>query len=236
MRTLGVVTPTTTTTAAIAIAATAAAPQCLQQQGHALTQSRSFVDGKINADADEVAELIESNIVRPSRAEREQQQQQSVRRLLTTRREALSLYREVLRYSNLFVHRLVALVFASLTAVRRTGASAVWVAHLPPPPTPPPPPPACTAAVHLQVAGSHCVSCVFNNRDEHGRVWRDVLRANARAEFEAARAEPDPELINRMIVTGRDAVQRIVEAYMRKRGSIIADEVQHPQQPPMRWQ
>jgi len=59
------------------------------------------IEGKIGADPDKVAELIESSIVRPSRAE--QEQQRSPFKLLTTRREALSLYREVLRYSNLFV-------------------------------------------------------------------------------------------------------------------------------------
>jgi hypothetical protein len=62
-------------------------------------------------------------------------------------------------------------------------------------------------------------------------MWRDVLRANARAEFEVARHEPDPELINRMIVTGRDAVQRIVEAYMLKRQRIIEEETAQPQVP-----
>jgi hypothetical protein len=64
-------------------------------------------------------------------------------------------------------------------------------------------------------------------------MWRDVLRANARAEFEVARNEPDPELINRMIVTARDAVQRIVEAYMRKRQRIIQEETAQPQVPQM---
>eukprot|EP00775_Hariotina_reticulata_P004601 gene4601-4855_t len=127
------------------------------------------VEGKVNADPDEVAELIESSIVRPSKASGEQQ---SPFKLLTTRREALSLYREILRYSNLFV----------------------W-------------------------------------KDEHGRRWKDVIRASARQEFEQARFEPDPELINRMIVTGRDAVQRTMEAFMKRRARIIEDEQQKPQGP-----
>lgn len=133
------------------------------------------IQGKIGADADEVADLLDSSIYHPTKAEREQQREQApLRRLLTTRREALSLYREVLRYSNLFV----------------------W-------------------------------------RDEVGRPWRDVIRASARQEFEAARHEPDPELINRMIVTGRDAVQRTVEGFMQKRQRIIAEEDSKPQVPPM---
>lgn len=136
-----------------------------------LQLSRRYVDGKIGADPDEVAELIESTLRRPSRAEREQQ---PPIRLLTTRREALSLYREVLRYSNLFM----------------------W-------------------------------------RDEHGRVWKNVIRTSARQEFEQARHERDPEFINRMIVTGRDAVQRAVEGLMKKRDKIIADEEQNPRVPRM---
>jgi hypothetical protein len=118
--------------------------------------------------------MLDSNVYHPTKAERQQAREQSRGRLLTTRREALSLYREVLRYSNLFV----------------------W-------------------------------------RDEHGRVWRDVIRASARQEFEAAQHEPDPELINRMIVTGRDAVQRTVEGFLKKRERIIDEEANSPQVPPL---
>jgi len=122
----------------------------------------SSPDGKIGADEGEVAEMLEASIVRGP-----QRKEDSAGRpnILTTRREALALYREVLRYSNLFV----------------------W-------------------------------------RDQRGCMWRDVIRSSARQEFEAARFEPDPELINRMIVTGRDAVQRSVEQFMRKRRQIIAEE------------
>jgi hypothetical protein len=152
-----------------------AAAGCGQQGG--IASHRSFsdgIDGRIGADPDEVADLIEANIYRPTKAEREQQRQQARVRLLTTRREALSLYREVLRYSNLFV----------------------W-------------------------------------KDEHGRLWRDVIRTSARQEFEAARHEPDPELINRMIVTGRDAVQRTVEGFLKRRARIIDEEASTPQVPPL---
>lgn len=133
--------------------------------------SRPFsVDGKIGADEGEVAELIEASLAprgkRSGGAAADAASSSSAApRVLTTRREALSLYREVLRYSNLFV----------------------W-------------------------------------RDERGRVWRDVLRASARAEFEAARYERDPELVGRMLVTGRDAVRRAVEGFMKKRDRIIEEE------------
>lgn len=151
-------------------AAAAAGPQ---QQAASFSTSDG-IDGRIGADPEEVADLLEANIYRPTRAEREQLRQTARTRLLTTRREALSLYREVLRYSNLFV----------------------W-------------------------------------RDEHGRVWRDVIRSSARQEFEAARHEPDPELINRMIVTGRDAVHRTVEGFLRRRARIIDEESSNPQVPPL---
>jgi hypothetical protein len=134
----------------------------------------SRMDGRLGADAEQVADLLEANIHRPSREEAQQLRAAAPLRLLTTRREALALYREVLRASALFV----------------------W-------------------------------------RDEHGRPWRDVIRASARAEFEAARREPDPELINRMIVTGRDAVARAVEGFLRKREAIIAEEAAKPPVPPM---
>lgn len=152
-------------------AAAAAGPQ---QQTASFSTTSDGIDGRIGADPEEVADLLEANIYRPTRAEREQLRQTARTRLLTTRREALSLYREVLRYSNIFV----------------------W-------------------------------------KDEHGRVWRDVIRSSARQEFEAARHEPDPELINRMIVTGRDAVHRTVEGFLRRRARIIDEESSNPQVPPL---
>jgi len=85
--------------------------------------------------------------------------------LLTTRKEALSLYRAVIRASVFFV----------------------W-------------------------------------RDERGRVWRDVIRESARREFEAARSERDPEMVNRMLLTGRDAVDKAVSRFLEKREAIQREE------------
>lgn len=104
--------------------------------------------------------MLESSIVRTRRSSDGQRPP-----LLTTRREALALYRLALRYSNLFV----------------------W-------------------------------------KDEYGRPWRDVIRSSTRKEFEDARFEQDPELINRMIVTGRDAVQKTVDRFMVKRQQLIDKE------------
>ncbi|KAI8472532.1 MAG: hypothetical protein J3K34DRAFT_413948 [Monoraphidium minutum] len=141
----------------------------IQQQLHPIacsippTLSRGLsMEGKIGADDGEVADMIESTIARGPKRKYDESGRPLI---LTTRREALALYRDVLRYSNLFV----------------------W-------------------------------------RDAHGRVWRDVIRRSARQEFEAARHEPDPELVNKMLVTGRDAVQRTVEQFMKRRQQIIEEE------------
>jgi hypothetical protein len=166
-------TPLTAATTHLAASAAPSSHQQQQQQAASFS-SADGIDGRIGADPEEVADLLEANIYKPTKAEREQMRETARTRLLTTRREALSLYREVLRYSNLFV----------------------W-------------------------------------RDEHGRMWRDVIRSSARQEFEAARHEPDPELINRMIVTGRDAVHRTVEGFLKKRARIIDEESSNPQVPPL---
>ncbi|KAL6649165.1 hypothetical protein ACP70R_013389 [Stipagrostis hirtigluma subsp. patula] len=47
--------------------------------------------------------------------------------------------------------------------------------------------------------------------DDRGVPWRDVLRANARREFEEARAERDPEVVARLLIGGRDAVQQALD-------------------------
>jgi hypothetical protein len=117
-------------------------------------------DGRI----DSVAELLERNLLRSSK--------RGSPRVLTTRREALALYRHVLRWSNIFV----------------------W-------------------------------------KDDQGRPWRDVIRHSARKEFEDARFEQDPQLINRMLITGRDCVDKAVENFMRKRDRLQAEG--QPQDTPM---
>eukprot|EP00877_Chromochloris_zofingiensis_P002936 jgi/Chrzof1/12643/Cz07g02040.t1 len=142
---------------------------CSQQPTPAavlLAWGRRYSDSKLDASQEDVAELLEATVVKaPKRKEEDRP------KLLTTRREALSLYREVLRYSNLFV----------------------WT-------------------------------------DDKGRNWRDVIRDSARKEFEAARSEQDPEMINRMIITGRDAVRKTVDRFMQKRATVI-DEEMNPQRP-----
>jgi hypothetical protein len=122
---------------------------------------RHISEEQLGADADAVADLFQRNLLHASRKKPEHGRPP----ILTTRREALALYREVLRYSNLFV----------------------W-------------------------------------KDERGRMWRDVIRDSTRKEYEAARFEPDPEIINKLIITGRDCVQRTMETFGSKRRQIIEEE------------
>lgn len=122
---------------------------------------RHISEEQLNASQDHLADLFQRNMDKAIRKKPEDGRPA----VLTTRREALRLYREILRYSNLFV----------------------W-------------------------------------KDNQGRVWRDVIRSSTRKEYEAARMEPDPEIINRLIITGRDCVQRTVESFIQKRNQVIEDE------------
>lgn len=54
-------------------------------------------------------------------------------------------------------------------------------------------------------------SKMFDWTDEKGRRWGDVLAQNARSEFEEARHEKDPLLIARMVVVGREALQKVTD-------------------------
>ncbi|KAG2449046.1 hypothetical protein HYH02_005795 [Chlamydomonas schloesseri] len=125
---------------------------------------RHISEEQLGASADQVADLFERNLLKASRKKPDQPP-----RILTTRREALSLYREIWRYSALFL----------------------W-------------------------------------HDERGRLFRDVIRASARGEFEAARFEPDPEIINKLIITGRDCVQRTMEAFAARAKRLEAEGAQPP--------
>mmetsp|Transcript_25281 Transcript_25281/g.37327 ORF Transcript_25281/g.37327 Transcript_25281/m.37327 type:complete len:110 (+) Transcript_25281:119-448(+) len=49
----------------------------------------------------------------------------------------------------------------------------------------------------------------FHWCDDSGEAWSHRLKKEARKEFDASREEPDPLIIARMLVTGRDCVQQI---------------------------
>ncbi|EIE25011.1 hypothetical protein COCSUDRAFT_52744 [Coccomyxa subellipsoidea C-169] len=89
--------------------------------------------------------------------------------VLTTRREALALYRDIWRYSRLFV----------------------W-------------------------------------SDERGALWRDSIRDSARKEFELARHQTEPEVVTRLLLTGRDCVQQTVDKFMKKRQDLINAQAKRP--------
>lgn len=55
-------------------------------------------------------------------------------------------------------------------------------------------------------------------------IWRDVLRENARKEFEEARFEKDPEIITRLLIGGRDAVQAALDKLAETQRKKMAED------------
>ncbi|KAL0683551.1 hypothetical protein Bca4012_050399 [Brassica carinata] len=58
-------------------------------------------------------------------------------------------------------------------------------------------------------------------RGAEGVLWRDVLRENARKEFEAVRFETDPEVITRLLIGGSDAVSSALDRLTEKQRAMI---------------
>ncbi|EXB39371.1 hypothetical protein L484_025066 [Morus notabilis] len=115
---------------------------------------------------DTVEELLDRHLVKKDKSVDDEEDELSARRRLTsTRREALSLYRDILRATRFFT----------------------WP-------------------------------------DSRGVLWRDVLRENARKEFEDARFETDPEIVTRLVIGGRDAVQSALDKLIEKQRQEIEQE------------
>ncbi|KAI8003899.1 hypothetical protein LOK49_LG08G00193 [Camellia lanceoleosa] len=116
---------------------------------------------------DTIDELLDRHVVKKEKnyKDDEENEQLTRQRLTSTRREALSLYRDIFRATRFFI----------------------WSAA-------------------------------------QGMLWRDVLRENARKEFEAARFEKDPEIITRLLIGGRDAVQSALNKLAEKQREQIAKE------------
>eukprot|EP01031_Cornospumella_fuschlensis_P030873 gene30873-37309_t len=57
---------------------------------------------------------------------------------------------------------------------------------------------------------------LFSWPNDKGELWSEILRKNARQEFEQARSEKDPTLIVRMLVVGRDCLNQTVESLVKK--------------------
>ncbi|CAN0847923.1 hypothetical protein LINGRAHAP2_LOCUS5247 [Linum grandiflorum] len=110
----------------------------------------------IHEGPDTVEELFERHMAKNKEStswlDEEEEELLNRRRLTSTRREALHLYRDILRATRFFI----------------------WP-------------------------------------DTHGVMWRDVLRENARKEFEEARFEKDPEIVTRLLINGREAVESALE-------------------------
>ncbi|NP_001334524.1 complex1_LYR-like protein [Solanum lycopersicum] len=52
--------------------------------------------------------------------------------------------------------------------------------------------------------------------NSQGIPWRDVLRENVRKEFEEAQFERDPEVITRLLIGGRDALEAALDKLAEK--------------------
>ena len=67
-------------------------------------------------------------------------------------------------------------------------------------------------------------SFMFVWKNERGVEWKEVIRESARKEFEAARHERDPEMVARLLLTGRDYLDQAVQKFLEKRQKIIDEE------------
>ncbi|XP_015574342.1 uncharacterized protein LOC8288122 [Ricinus communis] len=115
---------------------------------------------------DTVEELLDRHVVKKEKSlDDEEEELLNRRRLTSTRREALQLYRDILRATRFFM----------------------WP-------------------------------------DSGGVLWRDILRENARKEFEEARFEKDPEVVTRLIIGGREAVESAIEKLVEKQRQQIEKE------------
>jgi hypothetical protein len=117
-----------------------------------------FVRRLLHNGPDTVEELLDRHLVKKEKPlDDDEAELETRRRLTNTRREARSLYRDILRATRFFA----------------------WP-------------------------------------DSRGVLWRDVLRENARKEFEEARFETDPEIVTRLLIGGRDAVQSALDKLVEK--------------------
>ena len=125
-----------------------------------------FIQRFLHNGPDTVEELLDRHVVKKDKSVDDEEEELLTRqRLTSTRREVLSLYRDILRATRFFM----------------------WP-------------------------------------DSRGVLWRDILRENARKEFEEARFEKDPETVTRLLIGGRDAVQSTLEKLAEKQRQQIEKE------------
>ena len=53
----------------------------------------------------------------------------------------------------------------------------------------------------------------FTWRQTTGELWSDILKKNARKEFEEARHERDPIIVARLLFTGRECLNKSMEKF-----------------------
>lgn len=127
---------------------------------------RAFCKRLLHNGPDTLEELLDRHIVKKEKSMDDEEDELLTRRRLTsTRREALSLYRDILRATRFFM----------------------WP-------------------------------------DSRGFLWRDVLRENARKEFEEARFESDPEIVTRLLIGGREAVESALDKLVERQKQQIEKE------------
>ncbi|XP_008785053.1 uncharacterized protein LOC103703824 [Phoenix dactylifera] len=130
-----------------------------------LSTSSLIARRSLHEGPDTVEELLERHLVNKSPRDGEEDELDARRRLTSTRREVLGLYRDILRATRFFT----------------------WP-------------------------------------DSRGVPWRDVLRENARREFEEARFERDPEVVTRLLIGGRDAVQKALDKLVEASKKAMAED------------
>lgn len=127
---------------------------------------------KFDGTSDDISDIIDRNLDKTAKRGRA-----SAHQVLTTRREAIHLYRQIMRYTALFD----------------------WP-------------------------------------DDKGEQWRDKIRTSARAEFEAAKEERDPEILNRLIITSRAAVEQVMDRFLAKRQQLVEAGALQPRNIPASFQ
>ncbi|GJD12755.1 hypothetical protein Gasu2_68270 [Galdieria sulphuraria] len=63
----------------------------------------------------------------------------------------------------------------------------------------------------------------FTWKHPSGISWGQLLKESARKEFEQARFESDPEIVARMLLTGRHSLMIIQEKFLNKQCSLEAE-------------
>ncbi len=56
---------------------------------------------------------------------------------------------------------------------------------------------------------------MFTWKNEKGVPWSQILRINARNEFEAARYETDPKIIASLLYVGRDCLNQTTDKLLK---------------------